>query len=869
MLKAVLQESDPDEKRAMRVYDHSSKKVVLEGVREKALSKVWSKRVEITHDANTKAIPLDQWLLSRDLIRIQSAKIGKKYILFLSADPSWTPEDRLHHILDLNGRSQGCQLYQLASDNERMYAVVLDRISANLRRAKEYEIYTLGSLPNSEGDEVAAPDGYTHEYLAELNWSFPSPEDEEHSSLLQLDHRHPMKRWRVISSADLAIPTSKASWTLRDSVSQKWNRMPDEATLIHPRYSHLDADPVPVDWKDVSECIVVFSRNHHDGFDRDFRLILDHIEHNHQLFNQNSKYLVQTRTGGECQIVFHFRFRDDQSEDEFEKLDQLLRHSDVFLPVADPQDGQTRVLYRYIGRRVVPDIFDMVESSPEASGAILHRLSAHQDDQSVRLLMPSKSGYEISYWDLPGLNDWVPLYKAAVERLQSPSFRLPAFEAVEKWERNLALEDLVQTAELEDEPWLQPFNKRAEFEFQQFEQLVKATTATFAERSSEAEKKAQEFHSEIKSIEDDLDSIRQKIPGLPDGISRLLQEMSAVLQAEASQSKSWINRVKNRESNLNASIASISDATKKLDEVARTVLRSLTTKAEGLKNQFANVNRFVADSKKASVEISNQVDAQEPKVRASIVASDDVLRSVKESRIRVNGEIQQLQKKVSDLQANHRELKNALMQKTQKRQQLQTEEQELVRTRNALEEEEREVERLALEVSNLESSIFGLRAGNPKIRQQNADLSAELSKLSSELSPLKDEQRELQDKKSELERQKMSSEERKQSIQDAISSIHEQIAGTRSELEELEADEENFVRGQKLAEGKWERLKAQLLGVQKRFDSLQSQSAAVEPPDESRYQEEFTFLKADLDRLQTSIDSQTSPKKQWLRRLLG
>ena len=215
-----------------------------------------------------------------------------------------------------------------------MCAVVLDHVSSNLMRAKAYEIYTLGSLPNSEGDEVAAPVGYTHAYLGELSWCFPSECDQEDRSLLFLDHGRPIKRWRVVSSADLGDLTSKSIWDVQESHLSKMNRMSDDTTLVRPRYSHLDGDSTRIDWNEkFSECIVVFHRDHHDGFDRDFRLILDHIEHNHRLFNQNSKYIVQRRTGGECQILFHFRFSDDRSEDETYRLDELLRNSRVFVPV--------------------------------------------------------------------------------------------------------------------------------------------------------------------------------------------------------------------------------------------------------------------------------------------------------------------------------------------------------------------------------------------------------------------------------------------------------------------------------------------------------------------------------------------------------
>lgn len=866
MLKAALQDCSPDEKQAMSVRDFSSSEVVLEGVKANALSKIQYRKIASTQVEATNKSPLAQWILGRDLVRLKFSRMGRKYIIFLPDDQSWKPEDRLHHILDLNGRSQGCQLYNLEHGEERICAVVLDHVSSNLMRAKAYEIYTLGSLPNSEGDEVAAPIGYTHAYLGELSWCFPSEGDQEVRTLLFLDHRHAIRRWQVVSSADLGDSTSKAIWDVQESQLSKMSRMSDDTTLVRPRYSHLDRDPVRIDWDEVSECIVAFQRDHHDGFDRDFRLILDHIEHNHRLFNQNSKYIVQRRTGGECKILFHFRFSDDRSEDETNRLDELLRHSEVFVPVADtreegPQSGQ---LYRFIGRTVVPDIFDMAESYSEASGPILDRLSADQDEHSVRLLMPSKSGYEISYWDLPGLDDWVLLYWAAADKMQSPSFRLPAFEATDKWERNLELEDLVQTCRLQDEPWLQPFENRSRSEFNQFEQLVKETTATFIDRSAEAEQKTQEFQNEIKSIEDSLESIQKEIPRLPEGISRLLHEMTSALQAEAAQTKSWHKRVENRESKLNASIASISDATDKLDQAARAVLNRLTTKSEELKNQFLTVNRFVSESKKTSVEISKKVEAQEPQIRASMTSSEEVLRSVKERRIQVDGEIQQLQRKVSGLQAEHRQFKNALVQKSQKRQQLQIEQQELVKTKTALEDEEREVQRLELEISNLRNSIRILREANPKIRQQNAELSAVIAALTTELSPLKDEKRSLDEQNRRLVRSRSSMDDENQSIRDSISSLHEQITISRAELKGLQDEQQEHEQVREMTERKWGQLTTKLNDKRKEVELLRSRSRiSAAPPDEAKYAQKFTFIQEELDHLKDCLDAKSSPKRRF------
>ena len=157
MLKAVLQESSPEEKNSMRVRDFSSDKVLLEGVNKQAISKVLPNEEPSAHVVDGEKIPLAQWIRDRDLVRLKFSRIGKKHIIFLHEDQVWKPEDRLHHILDLNGRSQGCQLYHLEHGEERTCAVVLDHISSKLKRAKGYEIYTLGSLPNSERDEVAAP----------------------------------------------------------------------------------------------------------------------------------------------------------------------------------------------------------------------------------------------------------------------------------------------------------------------------------------------------------------------------------------------------------------------------------------------------------------------------------------------------------------------------------------------------------------------------------------------------------------------------------------------------------------------------------------------------------------------------------------
>lgn len=865
MLKSALQETSPDEKHAITVCDFSSDEVVLEGVNANALSKIQYKRIDSAQAEGKKKIPLEKWILGRDLVRLKFSRMGRKYIVFLPDDQSWSPEDRLHHILDLNGRSQGCQLYHLEHCEERMCAVVLDHVSSNLMRAKAYEIYTLGSLPNSEGDEVAAPVGYTHAYLGELSWCFPSEGDQEDRSLLFLDHGRPIKRWRVVSSADLGDLTSKSIWDVQESHLSKMNRMSDDTTLVRPRYSHLDGDSTRIDWNEVSECIVVFHRDHHDGFDRDFRLILDHIEHNHRLFNQNSKYIVQRRTGGECQILFHFRFSDDRSEDETYRLDELLRNSRVFVPVISSREegAPSGQLYRFIGRAVVPDIFEMAESYSEASDAIFDRLSADQDEHSVRLLMPSKSGYEISYWDLPGLDDWVLLYQAAADKVQSPSFRLPAFEATEKWERNLELEDLVQTSRLQDEPWLQPFENRARSEFDQFEQLVKETTARFIGRSAEAEQKTQEFQAEIKSIEDSLESIQKEIPHLPEGISRLLHEMTSALQAEAAQTKSWHKRVENRESKLNASIASISDATEKLDQAARAVLNRLTTKSEELKNQFSTVNRFVSESKRTSVEISKKVESQEPQIRASMTASEEVLRSVKERRIQVNGEIQELQRKVSGLQTEHLQFKNALVQKSQKRQQLQIEQQELVKTKTALEDEEREVQRLELEITNLRNSIQILREANPKIRQQNDELSAVIKSLSKELSPLKDEKRSLDEQIRRLVRSRASMDDENQSIRDSISSLHEQISASRTELKGLQDEQQEHERVREMTERKWGQLTTKLNDKRKEVELLRSRSKiSASPPDVAKYAQKFTFIQEELDHLKDCIETKSSPKRR-------
>ncbi len=865
LLSAVLQESSTEEKKSMSVRNFSSDKVLLEGVNKLAVSKVLPNQDPSTHVADGEKISLAQWLVHRDLVRLNFSRIGKRHIVFLHNDQVWKPEDRLHHILDLNGRSQGCQLYHLEHGEERICAVVLDHVSSKLKRAKGYEIYTLGFLPNSERDEVAAPIGYTHAYLAELSWSYPPEEDQDHHSLMFLDHGHPIKRWRVVASADLAESTSKASWSVRESRLSNMNRMPEDTTLVRPRYSHIDGAPVRIDWDEISECIVVFRRDHHDGFDRDFRLILDHIEHNHRLFNQESKYIIQKRTGGECQVVFHFCISDERNEDETKRLDELLRHCDVFVPVDGSCETESRTgrLYRFVGRTVVPDIFDMTASDSEASDSILDRLSVDQVEHSIRLLMPSKSGYEISYWDLPKFDDWVFLYQAAAEKVQSPSFRLPAFEATEKWERNLELEDLVQSARLQDEPWLGAFDQRARSEFDHFEQLVKDTTTTFIDRSAEADKKALEFYSEIKSIEDALDSIQKEIPTLPDGISRLLHEMTSALQAEAAQTKSWHGRVKKRESNMDASLASLSEATEKLDEAARAVLSRLTSKSEELRNQFSRVNRFVSDSKKASVVISKQVEAQEPQIRASLVTSDDVLRTVKERRIEVDGEIQELQRKVSDLQANHRGYKEALLRKSQERQQLQVEQQELLATQTALEDEEREVLRLEGEIKFLQSSIQILRDGNPKIRQQNAELTKLIAKRTTEVSPLKDEKRVLDDEAVQLVRKRTSLDFQNESLRDSISSLHDQIALSKTEIKELEDQQQRLERGKRMTEGKWEKQKTKLEEFKKKIERLKSWSEAA--PDESRYAQKFTFIQEELDHLEASIDSKTTPRRRIFR----
>ena len=102
MLKSALQETSPDEKHAITVCDFSSDEVVLEGVNANALSKIQYKRID-SAQAEGK-IPLEKWILGRDLVRLKFSRMGRKYIVFLLDDQSArSPEDRLHHILDLNG----------------------------------------------------------------------------------------------------------------------------------------------------------------------------------------------------------------------------------------------------------------------------------------------------------------------------------------------------------------------------------------------------------------------------------------------------------------------------------------------------------------------------------------------------------------------------------------------------------------------------------------------------------------------------------------------------------------------------------------------------------------------------------------------
>ena len=864
-LRTILDSHTAEEKGLIQVSsDDAANLLKLKNVKPKSLP---PNQLHSGEPGNFgKAMPLANWIRSRKLVRVRSRRTAKRHIIFIP--PNQNQAVTLNRILALNGASPNYKIYSMLDGEGERTAVVLDYLSPKLVRAGIFEPFTLHDIRGSNGAEFACPVGYLHAYERELNWVFPpslgggeqEPSDGgSRNDLLVFGRDGSWRKWSVESS-HLSMQTSGGAWQVSEVDTYSDARaLTDQIALVQPRYSRELVDLSKVEWEEFRQLIVVFRRNVFDGFGQDFQQMLEFIEHKFSLIDQDSKFLIQERVTGQTAVFFHLRTKTFSGND-IDGMSSLLRSAEVYVPSTQDENEN---IYRLVNRNIVPDIFQMIAKPDDWTEGIRRKLSDGLQGGCIRLIRPSKDGYEPSKWDLPSVSDWDCLYQAASSQVSGAAFRVPTFEGVDKWKRSSDMHDLVRQGLLSDNAWLDPFRQKCDMEVANYSQMVAEAAQIIIRRSEEAEETTKEFNHEITDINRSLEKIRTVLPTLPESISKLVVTLSKVLTSEARNTNNWHSRVKQRQSHLETQSKSIATATEKLDGTTKSVVSKLKQRGQDLESDLDSVKGQVANSKKIASQITSGVKKMEPQIRSSIVKAEEVLEGIRKKRTRVRQSIDELAAQTRVIREKHQGLMSDLEQQSLKNSKLQDELGSLRTTKNRLEEEVQHVSDLKNQIAEVTEVIRILNNKIPEIRTESKRLKASLEREVANRDALQQELQEQTNRHHSLTDQENSVKSSLQSLQAILDSKNSDIQDLNTRIDMATKKRASCQQDLELASTQRQTLTSRISELDKRVRDLERQVRESKKVDSSIYQSEFKDIQSQITRLEHAINSNKAPKRGW------